>query len=177
MKLYLILFMSALIYLTSCSTDQRELTADQKKIEEAEIIKVIEANNDASENKNFAELLKTLADSVAFFGTDQNETIKTFADYKVAIQKQWEAYEYTKFSNITDPFITMDKNATVASIIYGVELEAKSNGNIEKVFLRVSRNLLKQDGHWVIASGITSIPREKPANKPIDSTVPNPINQ
>jgi ketosteroid isomerase-like protein len=170
MKIYLTILLSAVLYLTSCQPDQSGLTADEKKKEEAEIIRVIESNNTASENKNFAELLKTLADSVAFFGTDQNEIIKTFAEYKEAIQKQWAAYEYTNFSNIYDVFITMDNNASVASIIYGVDLEAKSHGVTEKLFLRVSRNLLKQNGNWVIASGITSIPRNSAVV--IDTSMP-----
>lgn len=174
MKISLFIICTALMFtLFSCQTEPRALTADEVKKEEGEIIRVIEANNRASEEKNFAEYLKTLADSVTFFGTDKSEVIRTFADYKIAIQKQWEAYEYTKYSNITDVFITMDKNATVASIIYGVQLEAKRNGKIENVFLRVSRNLLKQNGKWVIASGITSIPREAPISNPTDTTLPN----
>jgi hypothetical protein len=173
MKALLIILFTSLGFLLSCQPEQKSMTLEQIKLEETEIIKVIEANNKASEEKNFAELLKTLADSVSFFGTDQNEVIKTFADYKVAIQKQWESYEYTKFSKIQDVFITMDKNASVASIIYGVQLEAKFNGNIESLFLRVSRNMVKQDGKWVIASGITSIPRQAPPKSVIDSTIPN----
>ncbi|OGU61622.1 MAG: hypothetical protein A2X64_04860 [Ignavibacteria bacterium GWF2_33_9] len=159
MKLFLTLFSLALITLISCQSNHKVMTYDQKIAQEKEIIKVIEANNTASENENFAELLKTLADSVAFFGTDESEIIKTFAEYKDAIQKQWDLYENTIFNAITNPFITMDDRATVASIIYGVEMETSHNGINEHHFLRVSRNLLKQNGHWVIASGVTSIPR------------------
>ena len=174
MKLFLTLFSLALITLTSCQCDKKVMTFDQKIAQEKEIIKVIEANNTASENENFAELLKTLADSVAFFGTDENEVIKTFAEYKDAIQKQWDLYENTKFSSITNPFITMDDKGTVASIIYGVEMQTSINGIEEHHFLRVSRNLFKQNGHWVIASGITSIPRQAQKEAPVAPDTTNP---
>lgn len=161
-KLYALLLISIFL-LPSCQTEQKFLTIDEIKKEESDIVKVLYAYNKASEDKNFAELLKTLADSVVFFGSDQGEVIKTFADYKEAIQKQWEEYEYTKYGEITDLFIAMDNKATLASVIFGVPLQAKlKNGVHEEIFLRVSRTLRKQNDKWVIVSGITSIPRPKP---------------
>ncbi|MGB9702810.1 MAG: nuclear transport factor 2 family protein [Candidatus Kapaibacteriota bacterium] len=165
MKLFLPLILITILFITSCQPEPKYLTADDIKKEENEIIKVVTAYNKASENKNFAELLKTLADSVVFFGSDQGEVIKTFADYKAAIQKQWDEYEFTKYGDITDVFITMDKNATLASIIYGVELDAKRGNLEEHIFLRASRTLRKQNDKWVIVSGITSIPRATPAQQ------------
>lgn len=165
-KLFYLLFILTLT-LPSCQTEQKYLTVEEIKKEEAVILKVLVAYNKASEDKNFAELLKTLADSVVFFGSDQGEVIKTFADYKEAIQKQWEEYEYTKYGDITDLFIAMDSRATLASVIYGVPLQAKlKNGLNEDVFLRVSRTLRKQNDKWVIVSGITSIPRVRPTAQP-----------
>lgn len=165
-KLFYLLLLTAFI-LPSCQPEQKYLTLEEVKKEEADIVKVLYAYNKASEDKNFAELLKTLADSVVFFGSDQGEVIKTFADYKDAIQKQWEEYEYTKYGEITDLFIAMDNKATIASVIYGVPLDAKlKNGIQEQVFLRASRTLRKQNEKWVIVSGITSIPRVKPEVQP-----------
>jgi ketosteroid isomerase-like protein len=170
MKLFLPFFLISILFISSCQPEPKYLTADDIKKEENEIIKVVTAYNKASENKNFAELLKTLADSVVFFGSDQGEVIKTFADYKAAIQKQWDEYEFTKYGDITDVFITMDKNATLASIIYGVELDAKRGTLEEHVFLRASRTLRKQNDKWVIVSGITSIPRSAPSVQVSDTT-------
>ncbi len=170
-KLFYLLIITIFI-LPSCQTEQKYLTIEEIKKEETEILKVLVAYNKASEDKNFAELLKTLADSVVFFGSDQGEVIKTFADYKEAIQKQWEEYEYTKYGDITDLFIAMDNRATLASVIYGVPLQAKlKNGINEEVFLRVSRTLRKQNDKWVIVSGITSIPRVKPTPQPQQESV------
>jgi len=170
-KLFYLLIITIFI-LPSCQTEQKYLTVEEIKKEETEILKVLVAYNKASEDKNFAELLKTLADSVVFFGSDQGEVIKTFADYKEAIQKQWEEYEYTKYGDITDLFIAMDNRATLASVIYGVPLQAKlKNGINEEVFLRVSRTLRKQNDKWVIVSGITSIPRVKPTPQPQQESV------
>jgi len=170
-KLFYLLIITIFI-LPSCQTEQKYLTVEEIKKEETEILKVLIAYNKASEDKNFAELLKTLADSVVFFGSDQGEVIKTFADYKEAIQKQWEEYEYTKYGDITDLFIAMDNRATLASVIYGVPLQAKlKNGINEEVFLRVSRTLRKQNDKWVIVSGITSIPRVKPTPQPQQESV------
>ncbi len=165
-KLFYLLLLTAFI-LPSCQPEQKYFTVEEVKKEEADIVKVLNAYNKASEDKNFAELLKTLADSVVFFGSDQGEVIKTFADYKDAIQKQWEEYEYTKYGEITDLFIAMDNKATIASVIYGVPLDTKlKNGVQEEVFLRASRTLRKQNEKWVIVSGITSIPRAKPEVQP-----------
>lgn len=170
-KLFYLLLITAFIF-PSCQPEQKYLTVEETKKEEAEIVKVLYAYNKASEDKNFAELLKTLADSVVFFGSDQGEVIKTFADYKYAIQKQWEEYEYTKYGEITDLFIAMDGKATIASVIYGVPLQAKlKNGIHEDVFLRASRTLRKQNDKWVIVSGITSIPRERPGQNIQNQTI------
>jgi ketosteroid isomerase-like protein len=171
MKLFLPLFFAILIVFSSCQTEQRSMTTDDIKKEENQIIKVVEDYNKASEDKNFAELLKTLADSVVFFGSDEGEIIKTFADYKAAIQKQWDEYESMKYGDITDVFIVMDKNATLASIIYGVNVQTKRGNAIENVFLRASRTMKKQNDKWVIVSGINSIPREKTGTSvPADTT-------
>lgn len=169
MRKLLYLVIIVVFILPSCQPEQKYLTVDEIKKEESDIVKVLYSYNKASEDKNFAELLKTLGDSVVFFGSDQGEVIKTFADYKEAIQRQWEEYEYTRYGEITDLFIAMDNRATLASVIYGVPLQAKlKNGIQEDVFLRVSRTLRKQNEKWVIVSGITSIPREKPTVKTVN---------
>ena len=174
MKNFLTLFIIAIIAFSGCGNDKKYLTLDEIKQEEEAIIKTIIANNKANEEENFAELLKTLGDSVVFFGSDQGEVIKTFADYKDAIQKQWEEYEYTKYGEITDLFIAMDKNATLASVIYGIPFEGKIGNLKEELFLRVSKTLRKQNDRWVIVSGINSIQRPKPIAIAVDTTTANP---
>ncbi len=171
MKKLLTLFIVAIVAFTGCDNEKKYLTLDEIKQEESAIVKTLVANNKASEDENFAELLKTLADSVVFFGSDQGEIIKTFADYKDAIQKQWAEYDYTKYGEITDLFIAMDENATLASVIYGVPFHAKSGDIKEDLFFRISRTLRKQNDKWVIVSGIISIQRQKPVATVADTTV------
>ncbi len=170
MKKLLTLFIIAIVAFSGCDNEKKYLTLDEIKQEENAIIKTLIANNKASEDENFAELLKTLADSVVFFGSDQGEVIKTFADYKDAIQKQWAEYDYTKYGEITDLFIAMDKNATLASVIYGIPFHAQAGALTEDLFLRVSKTLRKQNDKWVIVSGIISIQRQKPVPTIADTT-------
>ncbi|MCE5304384.1 MAG: nuclear transport factor 2 family protein [Chloroherpetonaceae bacterium] len=170
MKKMTLLTICSLFVLVSCQTEPRVLTTDEINKEKQAILQVIENYNRASEQKNFAELVNTLADSVTFFGTDEGEVIKTFADFKVAIQKQWDAYDYTKYGPLTDVYIVMDKNATIASVLFGGSFEASLGGKTENLFLRGARTLKKQNDKWVIVSGLLSVPRPKVVNVVHDTT-------
>jgi ketosteroid isomerase-like protein len=133
-------------------------------------VQVIENYNRASERKNFAELVNTLADSVTFFGTDEGEIITKFADFKKAIENQWNEYDYTRYTPLSDVYIVMDKNATIASILFGVNFEANKGGITENLYLRGARTLKKQDVKWVIVSGLLSVPRTKSVKEAPDTT-------
>jgi len=77
---YLLAFICALLIpvLIGCQSEPKALTVDEINKEKQAIVQVIENYNRASERKNFAELVNTLADSVTFFGTDEGEVITTF---------------------------------------------------------------------------------------------------
>ncbi|HOV92495.1 MAG TPA: nuclear transport factor 2 family protein [Candidatus Kapabacteria bacterium] len=174
-QIILLAFICALLIpvLIGCQSEPKALTVDEINKEKQAIVQVIENYNRASERKNFAELVNTLADSVTFFGTDEGEVITTFADFKKAIEDQWNEYDYTKYSPLTDVYIVMDKNATLASILFGVSFEASKGGVSENLFIRGARTLKKQDGKWVIVSGLLSVPRPKVVTTPIDTTKVN----
>lgn len=155
-------FTTMWIGLPSCGPDRPEPTPDQIAREKEAVKKVIEEYNKASEEKNFGDLVKTLAGEVTFFGTDSGEVITTFADFKKAIQAQWQEYDITKYGPLTDVFIEMDPTATFASVICGVPLTTKRGGLEENYYLRLARTLRKEDNRWVIVSGISSIARNVP---------------
>jgi len=174
-QIILLAFICALLIpvLIGCQSEPKALTVDEINKEKQAIVQVIENYNRASERKNFAELVNTLADSVTFFGTDEGEVITTFADFKKAIEDQWNEYDYTKYSPLTDVYIVMDKNATLASVLFGVTFEGRRAGITENLFIRAARTLKKQDGKWVIVSGLLSVPRPKVVTTPIDTTKVN----
>ncbi len=161
MTKYLILLLTAILF--SCSSNepvylsQSELEKEKEKIKE-----VVQAYNQASENKNFAELVKTLHDEVIFFGTDSVEVIRTFADFKTAMEEQWEKFEKIDYGNITDVTIMMDDLGTMASIYFGVPCDITLNGITKHYYLRGHRTLKKNiKNNWVITSGLLSIVSEK----------------
>jgi len=155
---------------TGCQTEPKVLTTDEINREKQAIVQVIENYNRASEHKNFAELVNTLADSVTFYGTDEGEVIATFADFKTAIEQQWNEYDYTRYSPLSDVYIVMDKNATLASVLFGVTFEGRRSGITENLFIRGARTLRKQGDKWVIVSGLLSVPRPKLMNVAPDTT-------
>lgn len=158
MKKYFLLIILTIIA-ASCCPEKKELTSDQIDSEKQAVINVIKAYNQAAEDKNFSAMVETLAGEVIFFGTDSSEIIKTFADYKKQMLRQWEYYEAMKYGELYDSYIQMDDQANFASIIFGVPVTLTRNGITEKHFLRVSRTLKKEKGKWVIVSGIVGIAR------------------
>jgi len=168
MKRFLLLYIFIIALISACCPEPKELTSKEIEYEKQAIVKVNQAYNKASENKNFAQMVETLADEVIFFGTDSAEVIKTFADFKAAMLKQWERYDKMIYGIIADVYIQMDNSASTASIIYGVPLTVteKNNSTSEYYFLRVARTMKKQRGSWVISSGIVGIVSQAKTNVP-----------
>lgn len=163
MKNYLLISIFALVCLGSCSPKNETLTDEQRKDEEGKITQVVLAYNKAVEEKNFGNLVETLADEVIFFGTDSSEIIKTFADFKKSMEKQWQQYDKVIYGEIKDASFQIDESATLATIIYGVNADITAGGVVEHYYLRAARVLLKQDNKWVIKSGIMGIVRNLPS--------------
>lgn len=160
MKIYrLTLILLACILIFSCCPEPKELTLEELDKEKAAIVNVIKENDRAMEQKSFAAIIPTLASEVIFFGTDSSEVIKTFAEYKEAIQAQWNRYDKTEYGDLSDVSIQMDKAATLATIIYGIHVTLTKGTDSQKMYLRVSRTLKKEQGKWVIVSGIVGAVR------------------
>ncbi len=158
MKITLLIILFT-IFAFSCCPEQKELSADQIKLEKEAVINVIKAYNKAADAKNFSAMVETLAGEVTFFGTDSAEVITTFSDYKKQMLKQWEYYDEMKFGELYDVHIQMDKQGTLASAIFGVPITLRRGDKVENHFLRVARTLKKEKGKWVISSGIVAIAR------------------
>lgn len=174
MKKFLLLSLSLILFLSSCQPNKKIMTPEQIEAEKAAIVKVMEDYHQASTDKDFGAVVSCLADEVIFFGTDSSEIIKTFAEFKTAIQKQWQEYDKIKYGPLNDVSIKMDKDAMLASIIFGVSADVEKDGIHTIYYLRVSRTLEKKDGKWFIVSGIMGIVRTSPDNI---AAVPEPITQ
>lgn len=140
-----------------CCPEPKLMSPDEIAKEESAIKAVCESYNKASEEKNWQALVETLASEVIFFGTDSSEIIKNFADFKVAMQKQWQLYDKTKYGSLDDVSIQMDNTASWASIIYGVSVYITMNNITKPFFLRVARTMKKEHEKWVILSGIVGV--------------------
>lgn len=159
MQKYVPLLIAALILLSACDSKKEFLSPLEIETEKENVKEVIQDFHKATEEKNFGKIVETLADEVIFFGTDSSEIIKTFADFKKAIEKQWQDYEKITYDELRDVSIQMDDQATLASIIYGVNAVFVKNGIEEKYYLRIARILRKKNNKWLIVSGIVGIVR------------------
>ncbi len=156
----LILLLAAIVLLVSCGSKKKYLSPLEIENEKKAVEQVLNEYNKAFEQKDFAKVVETLADEVIFFGTDSSEVIKTFADYKKAIEKQWRYYDKIQYGPLRDVSIQMDDNGTIASIIYGVNADYMRNGQNSNFYLRIARILKKKNDKWLIVSGIVGIVRE-----------------
>jgi len=127
------------------------------EIEKEAVIEVLQTYNRATEEENFAGILPTLSQNVFFYGTDSAEVIKDLNEFKKKITDQFNSVDKMKYGEMTDISIQMDPYANFASIIYGLPVELEMKGIKSKMFLRGARTLMKEDGRWVIVSGIIGV--------------------
>lgn len=169
MKRFLLLFsLIVSLIIVSCCPEPKELTEDEVNMEKQAVINVVKAYNKAVEEKNFSKIVPTLAGEVIFFGTDSSEVIKTFADFKKQMMAQWNEYDNLIYGELADVSIQMDKNASFASIIFGLPVTITKGENTIELYLRVARTLKKEKEVWVIVSGIVGAARPDNTLKQLD---------
>jgi hypothetical protein len=159
MKKNLLLIFALMLMMFACKPERVMMTQAEIEAEKDAIEQTLIAYNEANSEKNFGKMVETLADEVTFFGTDSSEIITSFADYKVAIDRQWEEYESINYGEISDLTVFMDDNATLASVIYGQNSIVVKDGVERTYYLRIARTLVKKEEKWVIRSGIVGIVR------------------
>ncbi len=153
---YFLLFILSII-IASCAPSVEPLTQQEMQTEKNAILEVIKTYNKASQEKDFAGMLPTLADDVIFFGTDSAEVINNLNEFKQSITKQFNEVDEIQYGTMSDVSILIDPYGKFASIIYGMPLTVVKDNKIQNMFVRVARTLRKDDGRWVIASGIIGV--------------------
>ena len=164
MKKYLPFFI-LLILVVSCAPSVEPLTNQEIEAEKQAVIDVMKSYNTAFQQKDFAGVLPTLADDVVFFGTDSAEVINNLNEFKKKLTQQFNEVDEMRYGEMTDIFIQMDPYGNFASIVYGMPLTVVKDSVIEHMFVRVARTLRKEDGHWVIVSGIIGVAQGTSGNK------------
>ena len=160
MKKMLPFFLTIVFIFGACGPDKlKEMSEEQKQKERDAILKVNQEYNKASEDKKWSSMVELLSRDVIFFGTDSAEIIKTFADFKKKITQQWQTFDKMDYGDLVDVSIQMDNQATFASIFFGVPLDVVQAGKGTHYFLRAARTLKKEEGKWVIVSGVVGIAR------------------
>lgn len=158
MHKYLLLLIISLLFFSACGPDKPQgLTQDVIMKEKQEVLDVIKKYNTAYANKDFAGLVDYMSQEVIFFGTDSAEVITSLAEYKDAMEKQWKLYDSMKYGEMVDVFVEMDRNATLASVIYGAPLELTIEDKTIRYFVRVHRTLKKENNQWLIVTGLVGI--------------------
>jgi ketosteroid isomerase-like protein len=155
----LLLLISSFLYVSCGPKEHEGVPIEVKMKEEQAVWDVIEKYNEAYANKDFPGLVDYMSQDVVFFGTDSAEVIKSLAEYKEAMEKQWELYDSMVYGKIDeqDKFIEMDRNATLASVIFGAPLELTIDGKKATYFLRLHRTLKKENKRWLIVTGLVGI--------------------
>jgi ketosteroid isomerase-like protein len=159
MKNFLLIVFVISFILGSCEPKNKYLSQQELDLEKDKIKTVIQFFNNASEEKNFGKMVEYLDDNVIFFGTDSSEIIQTFADYKKAIDKQWQVYEKINYSELRDVSIFVDDAASIATIFYGTNADVTKSGITNSYYLRGARILKKKNDKWLIVGGLTGIVR------------------
>lgn len=155
-----ILFSLLLAFLLSgCEPKKQFLTQQELEIEKEKIKNVITAFNKASEDEDFGKMVEYLSDEVTFFGTDSAEVMSTFAEYKKAIDQQWQVYDKIAYGNLKDVSIFIDQQGTLATIFYGTNAMVTKEGLSNSYYIRGARVLEKKDEKWLIKGGLTGIVR------------------
>jgi len=176
-KILLLLLLVSGFLFVSCGPDEHVgIPTEVQMKEEKAVWDVIEKYNEAYSSKDFAGLVEYMHKDVVFFGTDSAEVIKSLAEYKEVMEKQWEQYDSMVFGKIeeSEKFIQMDDNASLASIMFGAPLYLTVNGVKQEVFVRVHRTLRKDiaSKRWLIVTGLISIPSGVPTTGEIPHVEP-----
>lgn len=155
-----ILFSLMLAFLFfGCEPKKQFLTQQELVLEKEKIKNVIIAFNKASENEDFGKMVEYLSDEVTFFGTDSAEVMKTFAEYKKAIDQQWQVYDKIAYGELKDVTIFIDQQGSLATIFYGTRAQVTKDGVTNDYYLRGARILGKTGDKWLIQGGLTGIVR------------------
>jgi hypothetical protein len=148
-------FLFIVVFLSACGVDKKDapvnLEAEKKAVQD-----VVIQYHKAAEDLNFAQMEETLAENVIFYGTDSAETIKSRAEFQDKFKQQQQTYKI-KYLNMVDQTILMDDKGTVASIIYGMPIDLTFDGKVYHAFTRNAKNLKKENGKWLICSGIVGL--------------------
>jgi len=159
MKNLLLLSIIFIFFLSSCEQKKKYLTPQELEAEKEKIKLVIQNFNQASEDEDFGKMVEYLSDEVTFFGTDSSEIIKTFAEYKKAIDQQWQIYDRIHYSDLNDVTVFIDREGSLATIFYGSSASVLKQGITKEYYLRGARILEKKDDKWLIVGGLTGIVR------------------
>ncbi len=180
----LLLSFFLVIFIVGCGVKQKDEPVVNLDEERKAVHQVIADYHQGNTDENWFQVEKTLAENVVFFGTDSAETIKSRAEFQTKLKEQAAKYKI-KYLQILDETITMDDKATVASIIYGVPINIEFRGNVYHAFTRQSKTLKKENGNWLITSGIVGVAATSPdfvrfqqdmSGKPADTTAIQPDN-
>ena len=154
-----LLILLTFIFIVGCGIQDKpkELNEVQLNAEKEAVKSVIKEYNKAFENKNFTPILNLLAKDVKLFGSDSAEIINSITEFNEELKKEWALYDKIKYGDMVNVSIFFDNQATLASVIYGISCSFTRNDNTQTYFFRVARTLKKEDGKWVIVSGIVGI--------------------
>ena len=147
-----------LIAASSCGPSQPLPLTDQEIAKEKEaIIDVANRYNISSASKDWSGIVELLSKKVTFYGTDSAEVLRNFEEFQAKINQQWDFYDTMIYGDMVDIHIDIDPQGQLASIIFGVPCDIVKGNKAIHYFLRVARTLKKEDGKWVICSGIVGI--------------------
>lgn len=153
----LILFVWAVILLTSCATHRRSsMDIDRDK---AEIVASLVRFWQAYERKDLAtmsEMLTTSSD-FTFFGSDAAEVVRTRRDWEELMRNDWQLFETTKFGEPSNVAIQISDDGKLASAVYEVPDISLVEGKSIESLDRFAITMRKESEIWRIVLGMTAV--------------------
>ncbi len=151
----ILLMIAAISLLWSCSHDSGEMSPDAQKLQLDAIKKVINDYIDAYREKNFSKAVRSLSDSVVFYGTDIEEKITSLAQFKEEVQDEWDIISKIEYGEMKDLLIFMDNDGELAQVYYALPARYHFKGveQPQSLYLRYARTLKKIEGRWLIVGG------------------------
>ena len=152
-KLILLFIIAGFIF--GCAEKADELSPQERTLQREAIVQVINNYVEAYQNKNFSKAVRSLSDTVVFYGTDIEEKITSLSQFKEEVQAEWDLVSKIEYGQMRDLLIYIDNDAELAQVYYALpaRYHFKEIEEPRSLYLRYARTLKKIEGNWLIVGG------------------------
>lgn len=158
MKLFVILFISAVAIFSGCKSEK--LTSHQRKSENSKIKTRIESFLVSYSKKDLSAILPMLSASndFHFLGSDVSEINRSKSDFQNQLINDWKLFDSVHFGEINNLSMRISDCGDLAVTVFDAPMTVIVRGNQSKIFFRMSMTFIKENGLWQMVQGLASVP-------------------